>query len=1387
MDGSILEKIKDSKHCQDSIEKLSELIKESPPFYKAHLTALNEKLLEVQKEYRRKGKLEDLHHKIKLALEKDDYDAVIPCIKEAEKYTKNPEELIFTGNQYREAVELQDKITNSEKDRKYKETLVLLNQLHALNPYSKNVKKQCAHYENYFLFAEAISTAKDSDEIPVKIKQNINILEELPSDLRSDLNKKLEGVINNVRKKALTEAKKKQFYPVLVRLNNAYRIEFDSSRKNLVRTEIDSVLFQRKKYKFAKALIFTASAAVVAAVIYLATAMVPDYSNNLSAIPIIRKDFITNQDTGKYTLWASTRDISWARMFGGPDMDYVHDAQQTLDGGYILTGESWSLGGDKPDMFLIKTDTQGKKQWLRTFGGSDWEYSNSVRQTSDGGFILAGGIISNNKRGTCLIKTDTKGIMQWERTFGGPIAGGANAVYQTSDGGYIMAGINYKSYGNYVWLTKTNNQGIRLWDYNYGKIYSSCRSQSVQQTLDGGYILAVSPEINRGTNSDMILIKRDRDGKKQWERTFGGPSWDDAKFVRQTRDGGYILGGSTYSYGAGQYDAYLIKADSNGNKQWDVTFGGANDDHAFCAQQTSDGGFILAGWTQSLGAGEEDMWLIKTDNKGKKEWENTFGESRSDIAVYAQQTSDGGYILVGYSESYMNDNNDLLLIKIKSKEHIGKRNIQFSDDFSSNIGWLNETSGDFTIRDGRLNWNAKRSRVQKMYIPIEAYSGNFQMNFDFQLTYKQNNVWLEVGLAESLINAQNDPTNDPIGTFIKFGWIGGGTPYSVYYIIPLARYSNKGAYEGDFNFRNPSTYISYREDHWYNAMLEVNGNHWRLTVKNSKGQPVGQKKGSFPSGIGVYKYIYIGNPDNEDWPEGNGYLDNLNITTDKVSWEKGDLKNLLPRPSPPNPPSNLKGAAISGYKVKLEWDAPTSTNITKYNIYYDNGTGRLNYSKPIEVKHPGKTWISQALSKGITYKFGVRAENKSGEEEKNTNVVVSVKVIPLKQLTSQSGRDVEPCWSPDGLKIFYSSNYNIWEMNGVDGTGKKQLTQNGGVDPDCSPKNSKIVFMSDRNGQRNVWIMNIDGSAQQILTTESANYSPSWSPDGHTIAFASRRWRNGKIWKMDIDGGDQKYITTGWSDDWGPDYSPDGSKIAFASIRTGKIHVWMMNANGSEQKQLTLDPEDRTLATHGWSGPVWSPDGRFIAFSYGLDTNNDNTINWRDNDNICTIDMNGSKTRPITFSYSYDDENPAWSPGGTKIAFSSNRTGNWDIWITDYLFDSSAFPEANIISPIMNQMIEGEVPIIGTVRNNTGVDGNAELSLLSSWKLEYGKGVNPAKLIPIRISSEQIVNNTLATWNTAGLIGTYTIRLTATDGEDVNIQEVVVNIQIKTSSINSTK
>ncbi len=186
---------------------------------------------------------------------------------------------------------------------------------------------------------------------------------------------------------------------------------------------------------------------------------------------------------------------------------------------------------------------------------------------------------------------------------------------------------------------------------------------SIQQTSDGGYILAGDTNSFGAGGCDFWLIKTDANGNTVWDKTFGGSEDDWAHDVQQTSDGGYILAGITYSYGAGDRDAWLIKTDVNGIKQWDKTFGGSGGDGAFSVQQTSDGGYILAGYTNSYGAGNEGFWLIKTDANGIKQWDKTFGGSGSEEAWSVQQTSDGGYILAGGTNSYGTGDYDAWLIK----------------------------------------------------------------------------------------------------------------------------------------------------------------------------------------------------------------------------------------------------------------------------------------------------------------------------------------------------------------------------------------------------------------------------------------------------------------------------------------------------------------------------------------------------------------------------------------------------------------------------------------------------------------------------------------------------------------------------------------------------
>ncbi len=358
---------------------------------------------------------------------------------------------------------------------------------------------------------------------------------------------------------------------------------------------------------------------------------------------------------------------SWARCYGGTNDDYAYAVQPTSDGGYIIAGFTDSFGSGSGDMYLVKTDANGNQQWTQTFGGTSSDYGYAVQQTTDGGYVVAGttGSFGAGLLDVYLVKTDANGNQQWSQTFGGTSGDYGYAVQQTSDGGYIIAGYT-SSFGagsSDVYLVKTDANGNQQWTRTFGGT-SDDYAWSVQQTTDGGYILAGTLSSFSTFSYDMYLVKTDANGNQQWTQTFGGADTDFAWAVQQTIDGGYIIGGwTTDSSGTFSYDMYIVKTDGTGNQQWTRTFGGTSDDYARSVQQTSDGGYIIVGFTNSFGTGSSDMYIAKTDANGNQQWTRTFGGTSDDHAEAVQPTSDGGYIIAGITDSFGAGSSDMYVVK----------------------------------------------------------------------------------------------------------------------------------------------------------------------------------------------------------------------------------------------------------------------------------------------------------------------------------------------------------------------------------------------------------------------------------------------------------------------------------------------------------------------------------------------------------------------------------------------------------------------------------------------------------------------------------------------------------------------------------------------------
>ncbi len=397
---------------------------------------------------------------------------------------------------------------------------------------------------------------------------------------------------------------------------------------------------------------------------------------------------------------AQAPSIEWQKSYGGTYGEWARAVQQTSDGGYVILGFSNSNDGDvtgnhagSGDYWVVKTDNVGTIQWQKSLGGTDSELATSIKQTSDGGYIVAGysqsadGDVTGHNGFNCVpiapcndywvVKLDNAGVIQWNKCFGGTGNDEAYTTQQTSDGGYIVAGYSTSNngdvsgnHGNDYWVVKTDNAGTIQWQKCYGgggQDYAS----SIQQTNDAGYIIAGYSESNDGDVSgnhggkDYWIVKTDNAGIIQWQKSLGGTFDDRANSIQQTNDGGYIVAGWSESNdgdvtGNHAVDYWVVKLDNVGSIQWQKALGGGSIDYAYSTKQTSDGGYIVAGLSESIdgdvtgnhgGGGNDDYWVVKLDNTGSLQWQKSLGGTGSDLAYSIQQTNDGGYIVVGNSDS----------------------------------------------------------------------------------------------------------------------------------------------------------------------------------------------------------------------------------------------------------------------------------------------------------------------------------------------------------------------------------------------------------------------------------------------------------------------------------------------------------------------------------------------------------------------------------------------------------------------------------------------------------------------------------------------------------------------------------------------------------------
>jgi uncharacterized delta-60 repeat protein len=308
-------------------------------------------------------------------------------------------------------------------------------------------------------------------------------------------------------------------------------------------------------------------------------------------------------------------------------------------------------------------------QWAKTYGGSGDDAAHSIQQTSDGGFIVAG---STSSFGAGLsdfwvLKLNLAGNIEWQRSYGGSEEDVAYSVQETSDKGYIIAGSS-NSFGTGLsdfWVLKLSQDGDIEWQRSYGGSGNDAAC-SVQQTSDGGYIVGGYTKSLQPGMAKFWVLKLSSKGSVEWQRAYGGGIDDYLVSLQQTSDLGFVAAGYSSSFGAGAYKFWILKLSSTGQIDWQRAYGGSGEDMLRSLQQTSDKGYIAAGSSSSFGAGMSDFWVLKLSQYGTVEWQRSYGGSGNDMANSIQQTSGQGYIVAGYTTSFGYGESDSWILKLSS-------------------------------------------------------------------------------------------------------------------------------------------------------------------------------------------------------------------------------------------------------------------------------------------------------------------------------------------------------------------------------------------------------------------------------------------------------------------------------------------------------------------------------------------------------------------------------------------------------------------------------------------------------------------------------------------------------------------------------------------------
>ena len=388
----------------------------------------------------------------------------------------------------------------------------------------------------------------------------------------------------------------------------------------------------------------------------------------LSTTSFAKSDTNSSQETVIKTSPIPELETIWEKAYGGSDKDKANAVIALKDGTLLVAGSSKSYGKGRGDMLIARVQKDGKVSYRSSYGGKQEDSANALTATSDGNFIAVGyskTYSKNQDKDVFVVKFDDKGKKLWQKHYGGDRDDEAYSVVGTNNGGAIIVGYT-ESYGKGykdVYIIYIDKDGKEIWSKAIGGKDDDF-AKSISLTHDGFYVAGATRSFGAG-GFDFYLLKFDKDAKLEFKKVYGEIEDDVLNAVTTTKDGGCVVAGWTKSFGSKHSDIDVIRYSKSGEQVWHKIYGFKSKEAANDVVAMPDGGFLVAGYTKSMGFGANDFYILELKSNGSSKWANVYGGSAKDSANAIARKPDGSYVVVGQTLSFGNGDYDFMMLELR--------------------------------------------------------------------------------------------------------------------------------------------------------------------------------------------------------------------------------------------------------------------------------------------------------------------------------------------------------------------------------------------------------------------------------------------------------------------------------------------------------------------------------------------------------------------------------------------------------------------------------------------------------------------------------------------------------------------------------------------------